>query len=113
VQPETREAESKRADIRLSFRGNGEAFHLPIEIKLDHSPDLWRAIREQLIPLYTIAPETGGRGLLWVIWFNDSNSGTKPKTAEELAARLQESLTPEEKKLIGVFVLDASKWQST
>ncbi|KAF0206287.1 MAG: hypothetical protein FD173_290 [Gallionellaceae bacterium] len=116
VQPETREAESKRADIRLSFRGNGEAFHLPIEIKLDHSPDLWRAIHEQLIPLYTIAPETGGRGLLMVIWFNDSSkrssappSGTKPKTAEELAARLQELLTQEERKLIGVFVLDASK----
>jgi len=115
VQPETREAESKRADIRLSFRSNGEAFHLPIEIKLDHSPDLWRAIHEQLIPLYTIAPETGGRGILLVIWFSDPGkrssappSGAKLKTADELARRLRDLLSPAEEKLIDVFVLDAS-----
>ncbi|MCK9201504.1 MAG: hypothetical protein M0P59_14180 [Gallionella sp.] len=115
VQPETREAESKRADIRLSYRSNGAAFHLPIEIKLDHSPDLWRAIHEQLIPLYIIAPETGGRGILLVIWFNDSGkrssappTGVKPKTADELARRLRDQLSPAEEKLIDVFVLDAS-----
>jgi hypothetical protein len=115
VQPETREAESKRADIRLAFRGNGVAFHLPIEIKLDHSPDLWRAIHEQLIPLYTMAPETGGRGILLVIWFNNPGktssappSGTRPKTAAELCSRLTGQLTLQEEKLIDVFVLDAS-----
>ena len=114
VQPETHEVNDKRADMRLSYSSNGSAFHLPIEIKLDHSPDLWRAIHEQLIPLYTLDPETQGRGIFLVIWFDEKNmpappTGKKPKIATELEARLFETLTPEEKKLINVFVLDVSK----
>ena len=114
VLPETHEAHDKRADMRLSCHSDGSAFHLPIEIKLDHSPDLWRAIDEQLIPLYTLDPETQGRGIFLVLWFGEKNmpappSGKKPKTATELEARLVETLTTEEKKLINVFVLDVSK----
>jgi len=114
VQPETHEANDKRGDMRLSCYSNGGAFHLPIEIKLDHSPDLWRAIHEQLIPLYTLDAETQGRGIFLVLWFGDKNmpaptSGKKPKSASELATRLIETLTPQEKKLIDVFVLDVSK----
>lgn len=114
VQPETHEAKDKRADMRLSFSLNGHAYHLPIEIKLDHSPDLWRAIHEQLIPLYTLDPETQGRGIFLVIWFGEKNmptptTGKKPKTAEELETRLIETLALKEKKLINVFVLDVSK----
>jgi hypothetical protein len=110
---ESHEANDKRADMRLSFHSNGNAFHLPVEIKLDHSPDLWRAIHEQLIPLYTLDPETQGRGLFLVIYFGDKNmpapsSGKRPKTAAELQARLIASLTPQEQKLIDVFVLDVS-----
>jgi hypothetical protein len=100
--------------MRLSFISNGNAYHLPIEIKLDHSPDLWRAIHEQLIPLYTLDPETQGRGIFMVIWFGEKNmpapsTGKKPKAAIELETRLIETLTLEEKKLINVFVLDVSK----
>ncbi len=114
VQPETHEANDKRGDMRLSCNSNGNAYHLPIEIKLDHSPDLWRAIHEQLIPLYTLDPETQGRGIFLVIWFDEKNmpappSGKKPKTASELEARLIQTLTTEEKKRINVFVLDVSK----
>ncbi|VAW53334.1 hypothetical protein MNBD_GAMMA06-378 [hydrothermal vent metagenome] len=114
VQPETHEVNNKRADMRLSFNTNGSAYHLPIEIKLDHSSDLWRAIHEQLIPLYTVGPETQGRGIFLVIWFHEKNmpapaSGKKPKTIAELKTRLIETLTPQEQKLIDVFVLDVSK----
>lgn len=114
VQPETHEANDKRADMGLSCHSNGSAFHLRIEIKLDHSPDLWCAIHEQLIPLYTLDPETQGRGIFLVLWFDDKNmpappSGKKPKTATELAAKLIETLTPQEQKLIDVFVLNVSK----
>ncbi len=114
VQPETHEANDKRADMRMSCNSNGNAYHLPVEIKLDHSPDLWRAIHEQLIPLYTLDPETQGRGIFLVIWFGVKNmpapaSGKKPKTASELERRLIQTLTTEEKKLINVFVLDVSK----
>ncbi len=49
-----------------------------------------------------------------MIWFEEKNmpapaSGKKPKTASELEARLIQTLTTEEKKLINVFVLDVSK----
>ena len=114
VQPETHEANDKRADMGLSCHSNGSAFHLRIEIKLDHSPDLWRAIHEQLIPLYTLDQKTQGRGIFLVLWFGDKNmpappSGKKPKTATELAARLIKTLTSGEQKLIDVFVLNVSK----
>ena len=112
VEPETHEANDKRADMGLSCHSNGNAFHLRIEVKLDHSPDLWRAIHEQLIPLYTLDPKTQGRGIFLVIWFGEKpapTTGKKPKTAAELEARLIETLTPQEQKLIDVFVLDVSK----
>lgn len=114
VEPETHEANDKRADMGLSCHSNGDAFHLRIEVKLDHSPDLWRAIHEQLIPLYTLDPKTQGRGIFLALWFGEKNmpapsSGKKPKTATELAARLAETLTTEEQKLIDILVLDVSK----
>lgn len=114
VQRETHKANDKRADICLSFSSNGNAYHLPFEVKLDHSSDLWRAVHEQLIPLYTLDPETQGRGIFLVIWFGEKiipapPSGRKPKTPSELEARLIETMTPQEQKLIDVFVLDVSK----
>lgn len=114
AQPESHEANDKRSDMRLSCHSDGKAFHLPVEIKLDHSPDLWRAIHEQLIPLYTRAAETQGRGLFLVIWFGANNmpapsSGKKPKTPDELKEKLIETLTPQEQRLVDVFVLDVSK----
>ena len=114
VQPETHEANDKRADMGLSCHANGNTFYLRIEIKLDHSPDLWRAIHEQLIPLYTLDPAAQGRGIFLVIWFGERNmpapsSGKKPKSAIELEVRLIETLADEERKLIDVFVLDVSR----
>ena len=90
------------------------AYRLPVEIKLDRSPDLWRAIHEQLIPLYTLAPETQGRGIFLVLWFGGANmpgppSGKKPQNATELKAKLIELLSPQEQLLIDVIVLDVSK----
>jgi hypothetical protein len=115
AQPEAHQAEDKRADKELSYTWNGKIFRLPVEIKLDHSSDLWCAIHNQLIPYYTIAPETEGRGLFLVIWFNHEKMPTHPqglpppKSAEQLAAMLKEAMTPQEQKLIDVFVLDVSK----
>jgi hypothetical protein len=53
--------------------------------------------------------------LFLVIWFNHTKIPTHPqgllppKSAEELAAMLKETMTPQEQKLIDVFVLDVSK----
>lgn len=115
IEPEAHQAKDKRADMKLSFCSNGKRFHLPVEIKRHYHADLWKAIHEQLIPLYTTAPETGGRGLFLVIWFNDKKIPTHPdglpppKTPGRLANMLKDRLTPQERKLIDVFVLDVSK----
>lgn len=113
VQPETHEANDKRADIRMSFSENGKKYSLPVEIKLDRSADLWRAIHEQLIPLYSRDPDTQGRGLFLVLWFGGESvpappSGKRPKSATELRDKLIESLTTQEQTFIDVFVLDVS-----
>lgn len=113
VLPESHEANDKEADICLSFHSNGKSFHLPVEVKLDHSKDLWSAIHKQLIPLYTLDPETQARGVFLVFWFNSTYmpappSGKKPQSAAGLRAMLIESLTPEEQLLINIFVLDVT-----
>lgn len=115
VDLEAHQAKDKRVDMKVSFTNEGKTFHLPIEIKRDYHKALWRTIHEQLIPLYTIAPETEGRGLFLVIWFNHEKLPTHPqglplpKSAEQLAAMLKDIMTPQEQKLIDVFVLDVSK----
>ena len=115
VDLEVHQAKDKRADMTVSFTGSGKTFHLPIEMKRDYHQALWRTIHEQLIKLYTIAPETEGRGLYLVIWFNHEKLPTHPqglplpKTAEHLSVMLQKTMTPQEQKLIDVFVLDVSK----
>ena len=112
VELEAYQAKQKRADMTVSFTGEGKTFYLPIEIKRDYHKDLWKAIHEQLIPFYTIAPETEGRGLFLVIWFNmltHPKGLPPPKSAEQLAAMLKDTMTPQEQKLIDIFVLDVSK----
>lgn len=115
VEPEAHQANNKRTDMKLSFTNQGRTFHFPIEIKCDYNVELWKTIHEQLIPLYTIAPETEGRGLFLVVWFNHAKMPTHPKdlpppkSAEQLAAMLKDTMTPQEQKLIDVFVLDVSK----
>lgn len=115
VEPEAHQAKDKSADMKLSFTSAGKTFYLPVEIKRDYHKALWKAIHEQLIPLYTIAPETEGRGLFLVIWFNHEKLPTHPqglpppKSAEQLAEMLKDTMTPQEQKLIDIFVLDVSK----
>ncbi|MBL6985453.1 MAG: hypothetical protein ISR72_00150 [Methylobacter sp.] len=115
VELEAYQAKQKRADMTVSFTGEGKTFYLPIEIKRDYNDKLWKTIHEQLIPFYTIAPETEGRGLFLVIWFNYAKIPTHPKglpppkSAEHLAAMLKDTMTQQEQKLINIFVLDVSK----
>ncbi len=106
-----------RADIRLTYSDSEKNLNLPIEIKCNSNPQLWTAIHQQLIPKYTNEPNTQGRGIYLVLWFGFDNyakitpldGGNKPKTAAELQTRLVATMTPEQQKLIDVFVLDVSK----
>ena len=115
VEPEALQANEKRADMKLSFIHEGRSYYLPIEIKRDYHRELWKTIHQQLIPFYTISPETEGRGLYLVLWFNFKRLPTHPqglpppKSAIELEEMLKSTLTPAERKLIEVFVLDVRR----
>ena len=112
AEPEVRYANDKRADIRVAF---GD-FHVPVEIKKNNHPDLWSALRSQLIARYTIDPATGGYGIYLVLWFGEDAgrrtplpaSGPRPDGPGALKARLEEDLTPEEARRISVCVIDVS-----
>ena len=86
-----------------------------MEIKKSSSRDLWRAIRNQLIAKYARDPGAGGYGIYLVFWFGNDpepcqmpESGPRPKSAAELEARLRDTLTREEARLISVCVIDVS-----
>lgn len=111
--PETHEANDKRADINLFFKSEGKNYQLPIEVKRNSNKELWTAIHNQLIPFYTTAPETQGRGIYLVLWFGEKGmpnppSGKKPKNAAELKERLKQLLSGQKQSDIDVFVLDIS-----
>ena len=98
-----------RADIRVSCRD----FQVPVEIKKNSHPDLWRACRAQLIEHYTRDPATDGYGIYLVFWFGPrltqrSPSGRRPANPKELRERLEETLTEDERRKISIKVIDVS-----
>ncbi len=108
--PEGRYAADTRADI--SVRADG--FNVPIEIKKNSHPDLWHALRKQLIAQYTSDPTTSGFGIYLVLWFGASDTkrppdGQRPESPEALRQRLMQQLTPDEARKISVIVLDVTK----
>ena len=110
AQPEGQYANDKRADIRVSY---GD-FQVPVEIKRNRHRDLWSAPRNQLIKLYTSAPDTDGYGIYLVFWFGKDRtpsppSGTRPANAEELKERLEATLSPDEAHKISICVIDVSR----
>ena len=113
AQPEGQYAADRRADIRVSFKN----YNVPVEIKKNAHQDLWTAIEEQLIAKYTIDPDTGGHGIYLVLWFGSDidgyprhpTDGDRPGTPGELARRLSESLSHEQRQRISIVVLDVTK----
>lgn len=115
TQPEGQYAAGRRADIRLSCSG----FHLPIEIKKQSHPALWRAACDQLVTKYASDPETGGHGIFLVFWFGGDDTttpdetGTRPATPEEIKQRLEailaKQLPLEQRRKIAIRVIDVSK----
>ena len=111
-QPEGRYANDGRADLRVAC---GD-FQIPVEIKKHCHPKLWSALRDQLIVRYITDPATGGYGIYLVLWFGETpgrrvpppSSGSRPGGPEELKARLEAVLTPEEARRVSVRVIDVS-----
>ena len=107
---------SYAADTRSDIRANCRRFNVPIEIKKDSHPDLWRAMRDQLMAQYTIDPATEGYGIYLVLWFRDPDrpvtrhpDGIRPRTPEELKRRLEQRLTADEARKISAIVMDVTK----
>ena len=110
TQPKGRYAGAKRSDIRV---WHGE-FTVPVEIKKDRHPDLWSAIRTQLVSRYTRDPGAEGYGIYLVFWFGEGKcpspeSGTVPKHPAELEKRPRATLSSDEANLISIRVIDVSR----
>ena len=115
AQPEGQHADEMRSDIRVAYGG----FSIPIEVKKSCSPDLWRAIKTQLIAKYTRDPGAEGYGIYLVFWFGNTEhfrptpgSGTPPKSAAELQEQLLDTLSEEERRKISVCVIDVARPQT-
>ena len=110
AQPEGQYADDNRSDIRVSY---GAEFNVPVEIKKDRHPQLWSALRDQLMARYVSDPATGGHGVYLVFWFGDGKmppppQGRRPTGPVELRQRLEEQLTESERRRIAVRVIDVS-----
>lgn len=111
--PEGHYTNDKRADIRVSCTTVKSSMAIPIEIKRDSHPDLWKAISDQLIELYTREPESRGRGIFLAIWFGGMRmpmppNGNKPTSTAELEKLLVDLVPADKKELISVCVIDCS-----
>ena len=109
AQPEGQYAANRRADIRVA----GGKWNVPVEIKKKGHADLWRAVRNQLLPRYANDPATEGLGIYLVLWMGEAytahlENGDQPKTPKELRERLLDSLEPEERRRAEVVVLDVT-----
>lgn len=103
--------DDKRADIKVSAEG----FSIPIEIKCEWNPDLWKAMEDQLIDKYTRDSACDGFGIYLVIWFDSAkkkatplDGGAPPKSASELRRRLIARIPETHRHKIVVMVLDCS-----
>ena len=111
AQPEGQYVSDKRSDIRVDVACGG--FQVPVEIKKDGNPTLWRALRNQLIERYTRDPATHGYGVYLVFWFGGehtplASAGTRPVSAAELRERLTSTLSAGEARKISVVVMDVT-----
>ena len=118
AQPEGTYVDDGRADIRVSCG----SFNVPVEIKRSNhvkkkdQPDLWTAIRQQLICKYTRDPGADGYGIYLVFWFGRDRctpppTGPAPEDPTALRERLlaEAGLSPEETRKIDVCVIDVSR----
>ncbi len=111
AEPEGRYADEKRADVKVM----SSPYQIPIEIKCEWHPQVWNAIREQLVGKYSRETASDGYGIFLVFWFTGnlkaapSDGGQKPKTPKELQQRLAATLPEELRHKIAVLIVDCSK----
>ena len=108
ARPEDQHAGNRRSDLSVAFRD----WKVPVEIKKNGHADLWRAVRNQLLPRYTTDPATEGLGIYLVLWFGRKCTVTaksdRPATPEALRERLLEEMTDAERRRAAIVVLDVT-----
>lgn len=115
AEPEGRYADEKRADIKVTALPH----HIPVEIKRETHPDVWKAIGAQLIAKYGREEASEGYGIYLVFWFTGNmkaaptDGGAKVKTPQELQRRLTATVPEALRHKIAVLVVDCSKPQTT
>ena len=109
AEPEARHSNGTRADLNLSY----EDAHVPVEVKRNDNPELWRALRDQLIGKYTRDLGTGGHGVYVVLWFGGDRTqrspvGKRPATPDELRDQLDNTLADGEQLRIAIRVINVT-----
>lgn len=111
AEPEGIHADQTRADIKVI----APPYQIPIELKREMHPDLWKAISEQLVAKYGRETASEGYGIFIVFWFTGAlkaaprDGGSKPKTPQELEERLSLTVPQHLRHKIAVLVVDCSK----
>ena len=111
VESERRHADDTRADIEII----STPCHIPIEIKVESSRDLWTAIDRQLLAKYSRDATSDGYGIYLVFWFTGKlgaapkDGQAKPKNPQELEQRLKATVPMASRNKIAVLVVDCSK----
>lgn len=108
------------ADNRADIIGMADGMRLPIEIKGQWHPELWRAADSQLDRLYATDYLAERRGIYIVLWFGNSVAESKkprasgrgqarPLIAEELRRGLIEGSQSASEGRIAIVVLDIER----
>ena len=115
AQREGHHADDNRSDIRVDYADS----NVSVEVKKSCHPELWSAIKTQLIAKYTRDPGADGYGIYLVFWFGDTEhcrptpaDGYRPQSADELENRLYDTLSEQEKLKISICVIDVSRSES-
>ncbi|HIE4006150.1 TPA: NACHT domain-containing protein [Stenotrophomonas maltophilia] len=116
LDPESHVAGDKEVDITCSV-GN---LRIPIDIKGQWHPELWRGADTQLDRLYATDWRAGMRGIYLVLWFGvrpepnkrlttPGNGKARPGTPTELRHALVESSRAAQEGRAAIFVLDLAR----
>ena len=122
ITPEQTKVDASRCDLQATCMAIGQLRQrslIPIEIKRAFHPDLWTAMRTQLIDRYAQDPAAQGHGIYLVLWFGPGNANRlKPHPMRlpvtnpmALARLLEAALRPDERSRIQIVVLDVSPHQ--
>jgi cytidylate kinase len=103
-----------RIDITAAKAIDGIRRLLVIEAKGQWHPDLYLAACSQLYERYSVHPDAEQQGIYLVIWFSANEKVANRKkhnitSALELRKSIEDTLPPELKGFIDVFVLDVSR----